>query len=253
MDLGTQTAIVTGGGSGMGRAISRRLSRDGASVVLADIDREGAGQTASDIADEGGDAIAIEADVTDSDDVDELVDRTLDRFGGLEVLVNNAGIITRGPVTETSDGDWDDVVDVNLGGPFRCSRRAVPAMDGDGAIVNVASVAGLIGRPNRSAYCASKGAVVNLTRQLSTELAGEGIRVNGVAPGMIDTGMLAERLEPDDGTRQELAAEIPAKRLGEPENVAAVVAFLASDEAAYVSGVTIPVDGGWVNGRLRRE
>jgi NAD(P)-dependent dehydrogenase (short-subunit alcohol dehydrogenase family) len=253
MDLEGQTAIITGGGSGIGRAISRRLSRDGASVVLADVDRDGAEGTANDIVDQGGDAIAIETDVSDSDDVDVLLDRTLDHFGRLDVLVNNAGIITRGPVTETSDGDWDDVVDVNLGGPFRCSRRAVPAMDGDGVIVNVASVAGLVGRPNRSAYCASKGGVVNLTRQLSTELAGEGIRVNGVAPGMIATGMLADRLGPDETTREELAAEIPADRLGDPEDVAAVVSFLCSDEAAYVSGVTIPVDGGWVNGRLRRE
>jgi len=252
MRFENDTVIITGGAGGIGRGIAERFVTEGANVIIADVQREEARRVAESLAEAApGNAHAVEADISVPSDVAALVDATVEEFGGLDVLVNNAGVIARASLEDTTTADWQRVLDVNLTGTFLCTREAVSAMDGDGAVVNVASVAGLLGRPGRSAYCASKGGIVNLTRQLSTELAGDGVRVNAVAPGKIMAGLLAERYDADDPD-DALTRDVPSGRLGTPSDVAGAVTFLASKDAAYVTGVTLPVDGGWSNGRVQR-
>lgn len=242
-------AIVTGAASGIGRATAELLGAEGAAILVADVDAEGAERVAAGIRAAGGRAIALRTDVTVPADCAAAVDRALAEFAGLEILVNAAGIIRRADVVETSEEDWDRVIAVNLTSVFLMSRRAIPALAraGGGSIVNVGSGWGLKGGPRAAAYCAAKGAVVNLTRAMAIDHGPAGIRVTCVCPGDTDTPLLrdeARQLGEDEAAFLAAAAERPLARLGTPEDVARAIVFLATDAAAWVTGTTLVVDGG---------
>ena len=245
LDLRGRVALVTGGGRGIGAATSRLLARCGASVAVNYLaNRDRAAQVAKEIADGGGESLAIEADVADPDQVAAMTDRVVEAFGGLHVLVNNAGILRRGTLADHRPEDRDRVLQVNLGGTFNCIQAALPVMRAQrsGTIVNVSSIAGEAGDLTTApSYGASKGGINSLTKAMARELGPAGIRVNAVAPHAIVTDMSAQ-WSPE--RRREIEASIPLGRLGTPEEVAAVIAFLASDLAAFVTGEIVDVNGG---------
>ncbi|MEM9891595.1 MAG: SDR family oxidoreductase [Actinomycetota bacterium] len=248
-----QVAITTGAGGGIGRATARRLADEGATVVCVDLPGFDVQETANLIGEADGSAVVVNADVTDSDQVAAFVETTMERFGRLDVLINNAGIEGAfAPVDQYPEDEFDRVLAVNVKGVWLGMRHAADALrQGDGgAIVNVSSVAGLAGTPNLLAYGASKHAVVGMTKTAAVELAPGGVRVNAVCPAPIDTRMmraLEEGLSPEDpeALRKAAAANIPLGRYGTPEEVAALMAFLASSEAAFITGGIYPIDGGW--------
>ncbi|MBV8950394.1 MAG: glucose 1-dehydrogenase [Actinobacteria bacterium] len=240
--LDGRVALVTGGGSGLGEAISRRLAEEGARVVVADVDGDAAARVAA-----GVDGRAIAGDVCSTDDVRRMVAAASD-LGPLRALVLAAAIETKTPAVECSDDEWQRVLDVNLKGPFVCMREAVPAMvaAGGGSIVALGSVLGLMASPGYPAYVASKGALVNLCKQVAIEHAPDQVRVNVVAPSAVDAGLfrkMTERTDDPEGLKARIAATMPMRRLGTADEVGATVAFLLSDGAAYISGTVIPVDG----------
>jgi NAD(P)-dependent dehydrogenase (short-subunit alcohol dehydrogenase family) len=256
MRLSGKTIVVTGGSSGLGRAMSLAFAREGAHVVVADIrrdPREGGPPADALISDEGGSARFVEADVSRWDDIGRLVAEASSRTGRLDVMVNNAILAGRHSkgLLETEEEDWDAIMAVGLRGVFLCCKRAVgqmlsqePVADVRGRIINLSSQHGMVGTPGHVAYCAAKGGVVNLTRQLAVDFARRGIIVNAIAPGKILTTPLDE---PD--TPEVLAysrTRTPFPRLGRPEDVAAMAVFLASDECTFVSGTNLLVDGGWM-------
>jgi len=249
MGIEGKRALVTGAASGMGAASAKLLAADGAKVVLADIDAEAAKAVARAIRDAGGEAIAVGCDVASTSDVKRAVDTAVESFGGLEVVVNCAGIIRRASVVETAEEEWDRVMAVNIGSVFLTGKHAVPVMTagGGGSIINISSGWGLKGGPDAASYCASKGAVVNLTRAMAIDHGPQGIRVNCICPGDTDTPMLrseAKQLGLDEATFLEESAERPIKRLGTGEDIARAVRYFASDDSAWVSGSTLVVDGG---------
>ncbi len=243
--LESRVALVTGGGSGIGRATAFRLAAEGARVVVNDIEAASAGAVANEIARRGGIALAVPGDVSHSATVDTLVQQTVDRFGRIDVLHNNAFATAVGAVGDLSDDDWRRSLAVTLDAVFYGIRAVLPVMRAQrsGAIVNTASVSGLGGDPGLAAYNAAKAAVINLTRTAALENAAHGIRVNAVCPGVIDTPPLRRALDATGG-EAELVARVPAGRLGLPEEIANAVLFLASDEATYITGATLVVDGG---------
>ncbi len=242
-----KVALVTGGGSGMGRAAAVAFAREGARVAVADVDAAGGEETVQMIAAAGGEAFFARADVSNIADVEALVARALERYGGLDCAFNNAGINEEhGPVADLAEDLWDRILAVNLKGIFLCMKLEIPAMlrGGGGAIVNNASIVGLSGSRNHPAYVASKHGVVGLTRATARDYAARGIRVNAVCPGAIRTPMYV-RMEGDDPTRDaEIAASLPIGRLGQSEDVAAAVLWLCSDAASFVTGHALVVDGG---------
>ena len=243
-------AVVTGGGSGIGKATASLLAQAGASVVIVDRDQSAGESAASTIVAQGGSAFASTADITDETAVEKLFADTVKREGHIDVVVNNAGIAIRKPAVDLSVLDWDRVVAVNMTGIFLCARAAARHMidaKRGGAIVNTASIMGLSGGglyPNIS-YQATKGAVVNMTRALAVEWAPHNIRVNAVAPTYVRTAFIAPILEQPDLV-EKIKAMTPLKRLAEPEEVAAAILFLASPAAAMITGHTLPVDGGFL-------
>ncbi|GAA2771832.1 SDR family NAD(P)-dependent oxidoreductase [Nonomuraea dietziae] len=242
-------AIVTGGASGIGRATALTFARAGARVVVADIDGPGAEATVEQIAAVAGDkaAVAVRADVSDSDDCRRIVQTALDAFGALHVLFNNAGIIRRTTALDLDVEEWDRVMAVNVRSVFLMCKHAIPAMTEGGSIVNTGSGWGLKGGGNAISYCASKAAVVNMTRALAIDHARAGIRVNSVNPGDTDTPMLrdeARQLGEDWAAFQTDAADRPMGRSGTPDEIAQAVLFLASDAASYITGSALVVDGG---------
>jgi NAD(P)-dependent dehydrogenase (short-subunit alcohol dehydrogenase family) len=251
-----KTAIVTGAANGIGRAVARALAHAGANVMVCDVLADDGERTVSEIISAGGRAAFARADVSDSGQAEELIARTVERFGGLHVLVNNAGIGGgRGRLHEIEPADFDRVIAVNLRGTYLCSKFAIPHFlaQHDGRIVNTASTYGLVGAPGASAYCASKGAIVNLTRQLAVDYGHDGIRVNAICPGYIDTqlGRRGPQLSPEEFTaatvvRERAAAMQPLGRQGQPSEVAELALFLSSDASSFMTGSIVTVDGGCV-------
>ncbi len=250
MSVRGKVAVVTGAGSGIGRAIALALVGEGARVAAVDLNAASAEETARSITEAGGEATAVTADVTSAEQVRAMVDGVTERYGTIDILVNNAGLdhgIQR--IVDLPEELWDRVMAVNGKGPFLCAKHTLPVMlrAGGGAIVNVASDLGYIVVPGLGAYCASKGALLQLTRVLAAEYSKEHIRVNAVCPTMIDTPMarrtLATNADPDAWLR-EIEQSIPLGRIGRPDEIARVVVFLASEDASYMTGSIVAADGG---------
>ncbi|GAA3340127.1 SDR family oxidoreductase [Curtobacterium pusillum] len=251
MRLEGRTATVTGGAGGIGRAAAIALAAEGARVAVIDLQKEAAEAVAEEIRGSGGTAIAVGADVSSEPDVEAAVREVVDAFGGVDIAFNNAGIIRRSTAVDTSVDDWDRVFGVNVRGVFLMCKHVVPLMAGrgGGSIINTGSGWGLTGGGQAISYCASKGAVVNMTRALAIDHGPQGIRVNSVNPGDIDTGMLrdeARQLGQDASVFLADAADRPLRRMGQPSEVANAVVWLASDESSFVTGAALVVDGGGI-------
>jgi 3-oxoacyl-[acyl-carrier protein] reductase len=238
-----RVAAITGGGKGIGRAIADRLACRGTKVVLSGRDAAALETACGEIRAKGGEALAVPGDVSKAVDADQLCAKTLEAFGRADILVNNAGITRDNLVMRMSEQEWDEVLDTNLKGAFLCIKAFTRPMMKQrwGRIVNVSSVVGLTGNPGQANYVASKAGVIGLTKAVAKELASRHITVNAVAPGFIETAMTAGLSEK---VREGLQAQIPLGRLGSPEDVAHAVAFLCSEEAGYVTGQVLSVDGG---------
>ena len=254
MRLQGKRAIVTGAAGGIGLAIATRLTSEGARVVVADRNRPAAEDAAAHLRATGGEVIAVEADISSSASTAAMVAACVAAFGGLEVLVCNAAIVhpADADAVATPEEAWDATIAVNLKGVFLGAKHAVPEIErsGGGAIVTIASIVALLGsHPSQIAYTASKGGVVALSRELAVDLARRGIRVNAVLPGVTATAMAAQVVR-DEAAYQARRVHIPMGRFGLPEEIAALVAFLASDEASYITGQAIPIDGGMVGAYL---
>ncbi|MDH5021230.1 SDR family NAD(P)-dependent oxidoreductase [Halobacterium rubrum] len=237
----TGTAVVTGASSGIGRAVAERFAADGADVVVCSREQDNVDPVAEGIREAGGSALAVECDVTDRDAVDALVEATVEEFGGLDVLVNNAGASFVAGFDDISPNGWDTIMDVNLGGTYHCTHAAAEHLkDGGGAVVNVASVAGQEGAPYMSHYAAAKAAIINLTRTLAIEWAGDDVRVNCIAPGFVATPGLEAQMgvSADDVEREDVD-----RRIGVSEEIADAVRFLASPAASFVVGETLTAGG----------
>lgn len=244
MNLTGRVAIVTGSGRGIGRAIALRLAEVGATVVVNDV---GATEPANKVAEEikamGGQSMAVLADVSVKSDAERLAETAKDTYGKIDILVNNAGITRDQLLLRMSEEDWDEVLRVNLKGVFLCSRAVLRYMIKQrwGRIVNITSIVGVLGNPGQANYASSKAGIIGLTRTLAKEVGSRQVTVNAVAPGFIDTGM-TQRL--DESWKKELVSRIPLGYVGSPRDVAVAVAFLASEEAAYITGQVLNVDGG---------
>ena len=243
MFLEGKKAVVTGSGRGIGRSIALALARNGADVAVLDMDEAGAGETAGIIEQTGRKSLALAVDVSRLSEVEEAINKILDLWGSIDIVVNNAGITRDNLLVRMKEDEWDSVIAVNLKGSFNLSKAVARSMmkQRSGCIVNIASIIGMMGNAGQANYAASKGGLIALTKSLAKEMAPRGIRVNAVAPGFIATEMtdkIPEKL------REEMVRSIPLGRMGEPDDVAAVVSFLTSPAAGYITGQVIVVDGG---------
>lgn len=247
--LNGKVALITGGASGIGRATALLFAQEGAAVSVADINSELGQTVVQEIKSQGGHASFIQCDVTKAGDCRRAVDAALEQFGRLDILFNNAGIIRRADVVETTEEEWDQVLAVNLKSIFLMSKYAVPVMAeaGGGAIINTSSGWGMKGGPKAVSYCASKGAVVNMTRAMAIDHGAQNIRVNCICPGDVDTPMLRHEARQLGQPEAEFLAEAairPLRRFGQPVEIAQAVLYLASDASSYVTGAALLVDGG---------
>ena len=266
-----KTAVVTGAGSGIGRASARRFAAEGANVVVADIDEEGGHETVQRIEDDGGEATFVRVDVSDTESVEAMVDTAVERYGGLDFAHNNAGILTGfADVAALDEDDWDRIIDINLKGVWACLKAEIPVIEqGDGgAIVNTASEAGLVGMGGLSSYAASKHGVVGLTKSAALEYADRGVRINAIAPGPTETNIQSGMLGGNgsssllgrirmaiemvklavrtlrSGIDTDAMRDVPMDRIAAPEEMAGATVFLCSSDASYITGHTLPIDGG---------
>ncbi|MDO8620717.1 MAG: glucose 1-dehydrogenase [Candidatus Levybacteria bacterium] len=256
MRLENKVAIVTGGGSGIGQAIAILFAKEGAKVVAAGRRIEALQSTVAEIVRQrrislglkksGGEALAVTADVSSFSSIQNLIQKTLEKFGRIDILVNNAGIYLAGDAVSTTEEDWDKVLAIDAKGTFLCSKAALPSMikQGKGKIVNTASIAGWIGFEESIAYCAAKGAVVNMTREMALDFGPKNINVNAIAPGVVETDMTQSFLQ-DENAKKSFLDKIPIGRIGKPLDIAYAALYLASDESDFVTGETLIVDGGW--------
>jgi 3-oxoacyl-[acyl-carrier protein] reductase len=254
MRLNQKVAIVTGAGRGIGRTIAHRLSEEGASVAVVDVDKENADRVAAEIEAKGAKALTCVVDICDKGQIDSMIDETVRGFGGVDILVNNAGVGLTKAFLETTLDEWQRVLDTNLTGTFLCGQAAARQMieNGSGKIINIASISGERGGFGRAAYGASKAGIILLTKVMAVELIGSGINVNAVSPGPVDTVMSRECH--DDATRKAYHRLIPARRYGLEKEIADAVVFLASEECSWIVGHTINVDGGFgASGLLMEE
>jgi 3-oxoacyl-[acyl-carrier protein] reductase len=240
MDFKGKTVIVTGAARGIGRVIAERFSRLGAAVVINDLDQEAVDSVAKEL---GGQAVGIRGDVTNVVEVKDLFDKTMEKFGRIDILVNNAGITRDGLMVRMDEKDWDMVLDINLKGAFLMTKAAAKYMmkQRSGRIVNISSVVGLIGNAGQANYSASKAGLIGLTKSSARELASRGVTINAIAPGFIETEMTRNLSE---SARENLISQITLNRLGTPDDIASAVLFLASDDASYITGQVLAVDGG---------
>ena len=251
--LAGKRALITGAASGIGRATALLFAREGAAISIVDLDEVGGQAVAQMIGDEGVPAVVVPCDVTQGAECEQAVQQTIGELGGLDILFNSAGIIHRATILQTTEPEWDRVMTVNVKSLFLMSKYAIPIMAeaGGGVIINVASGWGLVGGPKAAAYCASKGAVVLLTKAMAIDHGGQNIRVNCICPGDIDTPLLRDEArqlgEPVDRFLVQ-AAERPLKRIGAPEDVAQAALYLASDVSSFVTGAALVVDGGGLAG-----
>jgi len=251
-DLKEKVAIVTGARRGMGRTHALALAKAGAKVVVSDISLEDCQKVCQEIEKKGGEAMAIKCDVSKKEEVEEMIRKTVEKFGKVDILVNNAGIAQFKPFLELTEEEWDRTLGINLKGYFLCAQAAAKEMakQKSGAIINIASVAmgqQGVGMQNIAHYCASKGGIVAMTEALAVELAPFGIRVNAISPGMIETPMI-DPVKQDPKMMEAMLAKVPLGRVGKPEEVSNLVLFLASDASSYMTGSTVVIDGGWLAG-----
>lgn len=250
MQLQDKVAIITGAATGIGRATALLFAKEGASVVVVDINEDDAQRTVVDIEDKGGSARFVQTDVSEAEDVQALMERSAEEMGGIDVIVNNAGAQRSGAVTEFEESEWDLLMRVNPRSCFLAAKYGVPHLRerGGGSIVNVSSLAGLKGGPGMTAYSASKGAIIAFTRALAEELAPDNIRANSVCPGWIDTPFNEPAIEFMGGRAQQeemVQQTVPLKRQGTPEEIAPGILYLASDASSYVTGQELVIDGGF--------
>jgi NAD(P)-dependent dehydrogenase (short-subunit alcohol dehydrogenase family) len=243
MRLANKVALITGGGSGIGRAIALAFAREGARVVIGGRRKDKLEQVARDI---GTNCLPVQTDAGNAEDITKLANTSAERFGAIHVLVNNAALLFAGTAESHTEDEWDQTFNVNVRGVWLLSRAVLPHMraTGGGSIVNMASILSLVGAKNRAAYSASKGALLALTRAMALDHAAEKIRVNCICPGIVDTDLVA-RFTPDENARRLREALHPLGRFGQPEDVAHIAVFLASDESTWVTGSAFPVDGGY--------
>ena len=242
-------AVVTGGSTGIGRAAALKFAEEGASVVVADVNVEEGEETVELIEETGGEAVFVETDVSEEADVGRMVDTAVETFGGLDFAFNNAGIEGEtAPTSEQPMSNWNNVIDVNLKGVFNCMQAEIPVMleHGGGAIVNTASIAGELGFRGLAPYVASKHAVVGLTKTAALEYSTEGVRVNAILPGVIDTPMVQRSAQADQEMMEQVQRATPMGRLGAPEEIGDAAVWLCSEEASFMTGESMVIDGGYV-------
>jgi 3-oxoacyl-[acyl-carrier protein] reductase len=250
-----RVAVVTGAANGIGLGIARRFAREGARLLLVDRVAEKLAEAESELRGGGAELAALALDLTEKDAPDRVVGECISRFGRLDILVNNAGIGGSRPVTELEEEDWRRMIEVNLTAVFRLSKAALPRIsrDGSGRIVNMASVFGLVGFRGSSNYAAAKAGIIALTRSMAVDYAKDGITVNAIAPGLILTEMSKRNLDTKPWFRQVMYDATPIRRMGTPDDIAGAALFLASDDASFVTGHTLTVDGGWSVARFQAE
>lgn len=245
MRLQYKVAIITGGGSGIGRGIAAMFAKEGAYVVVCGRRKEPLEETVNEIEKDGGEAIYYVADVSSAVQTDEVADMALTKWGQIDILVNNAGVYIPDDILSLTEDKWDAVMNIDVKGVFLSSKAVLPHMlkQGKGKIINIASIAGLFGFEKSAAYCAAKGAVVNLTKEMALDYASRGVNVNAIAPGLIESDMTRPFLE-DENSKNSYLEKIPVGKVGKPEDIASAALYLASDESDYVVGQTLVVDGG---------
>ena len=243
MRLKDKTAIITGGGSGIGLATARAFCKEGAKVILFGRQKEKLISAANEL---GDSALFVQGDMTKNDDLDQLINNTLNNFKGIDILVNSAGLFNGAPLHEISDSKWDGMMDINIRSVFQLTRRVLPIMmnQKSGSIIHISSILGLIAVPEVAAYNVSKGALNQFSRSIAVEYGSYGIRSNSICPGLIETDMTADLMN-DSSLMQEWSKEYPIGRFGKPEDVASACLFLASDESSFITGTVLPVDGGF--------
>ena len=245
MRLKDKTAIITGGGTGIGLATARAFCKEGAKVILFGRRKEKLEKAVEKL---GGSAIIVQGDMTNNNDLDKLINETLHNFKKIDVLVNNAGLFNGSPLHEISDSQWDEIMDINIRSVFQLTRRVLPVMLSQkyGSIIHISSILGLIAVPQVAAYNVSKGALNQFSRSIAVEYGSSGIRSNSICPGLIATDMTTDLMK-DADLMKEWSKEYPIGRFGKPEDVANACLYLASDESSFVTGITLPVDGGFTS------